>query len=112
MLPPGNPHWLLPPATATFSMPDQRLPRNAEVLSLATMRHTWAERDVKKSFTSGSFSVRVLPLMATISLACITERQRGTALIAAELALERSPTLIEEAPVPGPAQENAGCRLK
>src|SRR6516165_8610390 len=104
MLPPGKPHWLLPPATAMFSMPDQRLPRNAEVLSFGTTRHTWAERELKKSFTSGSFRVRVSPLMATISLVCITDRQRGTALIAAELALARSPTLICGAPVLGPSQ--------
>src|SRR5215813_5977962 len=112
MVPPGKPHWLLPPATAMFSMPDQRLPRNAETLSFGTTRHTCGEREVRKSFTSGSFRTRVLPLMETISLACITERQRGTVLIAVELALARSLTLIAPAPVLGAAQEYVGCRLK
>src|SRR5215813_8585901 len=113
MLPPGNPHWLLPPATAMFSMPDQRLPRNAETLSFGTTRHTCGERVVRKSFTQGSFIVSVLPLMETISFACINERQRGTALIAAELALARSWTLLTDgAPVLGPSQSYEGCRLK
>src|SRR5215472_2545179 len=112
MLPPGNPHWLLPPATAMFSMPDHRLPRNAETLSFGTTRQTCGERVERKSFTQGSFTVRVFPLMETISFACISERQRGTTLIAAEFALARSPTLIAWAPVLGPVQENEGCRLK
>src|SRR5215470_17642717 len=112
MLPPGKPHWLLPPATAMFSIPDQRLPRNTERLSLATIRHTCGERESMKSFVSGSFRKRVFPLMAVISAACDSERQRGTAFTAAAFALERSPTLIPGAPVLGPAQENEGCRLK
>src|SRR5215468_1054464 len=112
MVPPGKPHWLLPPATAMFSMPDQRLPRNAETLSFGTTLHTCGEREVRKSFTSGSFRTRVLPLMETISLVCITERQRGTALTAAELALARLLTFTAGAPVLGPAQEYEGCRLK
>src|SRR4029079_3159898 len=112
MLPPGNPHWLLPPATAMFSMPDHRLPRKTERLSLGTTRQSWAEREAKKSFTSGSLRVSVLPLMAVISLVCITERHRGTTLTAAALALPTSKTLIPPAPVLGPVQEKVGCRLK
>src|SRR5262249_5937508 len=50
--------------------------------------------------------------MATISLVCIIERQRGTAFTAAALALERLLMLTAGAPVLGPAQENVGCRLK
>ena len=50
--------------------------------------------------------------MAVISQVCITDRQRGTALTAAAFALPRSFTLTPGAPVPGPAQEKEGCRLK
>ncbi len=55
MVPPGKPHWLLPPATPMDSMPDQRLPRNTERLSFGTTRHTWGCRQAKKSFTNASF---------------------------------------------------------
>src|SRR5215469_6555081 len=110
MAPPGKPHWLLPPATAMFSIPDHRLPSATERLSFATVRQTCGERDCMKSFVSGSLRTRVLPLMAVISLACDSERQRGTAFTAAEFALERSLTLTAGAPVLGPAQEKEGCR--
>jgi hypothetical protein len=89
-------------------MPDQRFPSCPAPVLTGTVFHTCGEAESGKSRCSGSFRVSVFPLIATISLVCIRERQKGTAFCAAEF---RSPP-TEGAPVDGPLQPYVGCRLK
>src|SRR5712675_3763994 len=107
---PGKPQRLLPPATAMFSMPDQRLPTGSEREFSGTVRQTCGLRESGKSMWRGSFRVRTLPLMATISFSCIVERHCGTTFCAAVLAEVMLLMLGSPgAPVEGPFQVKPGC---
>src|SRR5215510_15752624 len=105
MEPPGKPHRLLPPATAMFSSPHQRLPTGMESVLSGTVRQTCGDIESGKSMLSGSRRLMTLPLISVISVACIVERHHGTAVRAATLAEGRSVTRgICGAPVLGPFQ--------
>src|SRR5512141_2625694 len=66
-VPPGNPHMLLPPATATSSMPLHRFPTGRVFVLFGMLRQTWGLADNGKSMFNGSRSVNVFPLTAVIS---------------------------------------------